>query len=50
MYAEASNRKKGDVARLIGSIIPDSDPHCLQFWYHMYGANIGEMSAYVQVN
>ena len=50
MYTDASSGKKGNKARLIGSVITDSAPHCLQFWYHMYGSDIGELNVYVQVN
>ena len=51
MYTEVSGvKQKGDKARLIGAVIPDSAPHCLQFWYHLYGAHIGELNVYVQVN
>ena len=50
MYIEAGGIKsKGDKARLIGGIIPDDAPHCVQFWYHLHGIHIGELRFYVQV-
>lgn len=38
MYVEANKATYGDTARLISPVCPDSGPHCLQFWFHMYGS------------
>lgn len=45
MFIEASSpRKIGEKARLVSpKFTPSSTTRCLQFWYHMYGANIGSL-------
>ena len=46
MYIETSSpRAVGDYAFLESEIFPPSPPSgaCMSFWYHMYGADIGEM-------
>ncbi|MEN3324523.1 T9SS type A sorting domain-containing protein [Mariniflexile soesokkakense] len=44
MYAEASGAKPGDVAELISTCINVSNPNSeLEFSYHMFGKNIGEL-------
>ena len=45
MYLEASLAKsKGKKAWLLSQeYSPTVDGRCLQFWYHMYGAHIGEL-------
>lgn len=49
LYIEASDAiKTGDKAWLISEHF-DSGPHCLVFWYHMYGNHIGTLSAYTRI-
>jgi len=46
MYTEASSGSSGDVANLISPciIIPaDAGSPFVEFWYHMYGSNIGSL-------
>lgn len=51
MYTEASGRRKrGDKYRLIGPAIPDNQPYCLQFWFHMRGFHIGALNVYVKTS
>ncbi|XP_057298293.1 MAM and LDL-receptor class A domain-containing protein 2-like isoform X2 [Hydractinia symbiolongicarpus] len=48
-YTEASGRRKnGDKARLVTKVIADSNPKCLEFWYHMKGWHIGQLNVYVK--
>ena len=52
MYIESSSpRKPNDTARLISPVykaLPDD--HCLQFYYNMYGADVGELNVKVNQN
>ena len=51
MYTESSSpRKKGDTARLIGPNQRATSGKCLQFFYHMYGANMGTLNVYLKRN
>lgn len=39
------------MARLTSAIYePSNKPECVEFWYHMYGANIGQLNVYKMVN
>ncbi|XP_013393210.1 MAM and LDL-receptor class A domain-containing protein 2-like, partial [Lingula anatina] len=48
MYVESSSpRVQGDIARLITtSMAVGSSDSCIQFWYHMYGADTGSLRVY----
>lgn len=51
MYTEASNpRKRGDIARLLSPVNTATQGSCLQFWYHMQGANMGTLSVLLKTN
>ena len=51
IYTEASGRRRfGDKARLIGPVLTDNKPYCLQFWFHMRGYHIGQLNIYVKVS
>ncbi|XP_071956933.1 MAM and LDL-receptor class A domain-containing protein 1-like [Antedon mediterranea] len=51
MYAEMSSpRQFRDVARLDSPVYPKTDGKCLQFWYHMYGQDIGTINVYRRVS
>lgn len=51
MYIETSYpRKKGDIARFISpTYAPVKGGQCFQFWYHMYGQDIGTLNVYMQI-
>ncbi|XP_019632083.1 PREDICTED: MAM and LDL-receptor class A domain-containing protein 2-like [Branchiostoma belcheri] len=50
MYTEASGKQQGDVARLLSpQQTADPSGQCLQFYYHMYGTQIGTLNVYAQV-
>ena len=48
VYIEASSpRVAGDIARLESDIVPYTFPKmCVDFWYHMYGDQIGTLNVY----
>ena len=49
MYTEASSpRSRGDKARLISPTEPATTGSCLEFWYHMYGSQIGTLNVYIR--
>ena len=51
MYIEASQHRQGEIAQLSSSNFNvGSSPMCLEFWYHMYGANQGQLAVKVQGN
>ncbi|KAL0201588.1 hypothetical protein M9458_004775, partial [Cirrhinus mrigala] len=39
MYIEGDSSVQGDTARLLSAECADTQPQCLQFWYHMYGSS-----------
>ena len=51
MYIETSYpRKKGDKARFLSpNYTPVKGGQCLQFWYHMYGNDIGTLNVYIKI-
>nr|XP_039272221.1 MAM and LDL-receptor class A domain-containing protein 2-like [Styela clava] len=47
MYLETSTGALGFKARLVGPEQPSEDGHhCVEFFYHMYGADIGKLTVY----
>ena len=49
MYTEASSpRQTGDVTRLISTSNSPTTGSCIQFYYHMYGTNMGTLNIYAQ--
>jgi len=51
IYTEASGRRRfGDKARLIGPLLTDNQPYCMQFWFHMRGYHIGQLNIYIKVS
>lgn len=49
LYFEASDGfRRNETAWLISEHY-NSGPHCLVFWYHMYGADIGSLNVYTRV-
>ena len=47
MYMEASSRQPGDYAKLNSPKLRFSGSMCLQFFYHMYGADMGTLTVNV---
>ena len=50
IYIEASPQMPGDAARLLSDWIEPIEEVCIQFWYHMYGSDIGNLSIYLKTN
>ncbi|KAL3836125.1 hypothetical protein ACJMK2_021576 [Sinanodonta woodiana] len=48
LYLESGGRNFTDAARLESSLITNSTPKCLQFWYHMYGVHVHELNVYLK--
>ena len=49
MYIEATGKSKGDKAQLLSPRYPKTTGRCLEFWYHMYGSDIGTLTVYKKV-
>ena len=48
IYIDSSKpRKQNDKARLISEMVASSSKVCFQFWYYMYGANVGKLTVYI---
>jgi len=49
MYIETSYpRQKGDNAQLSSMSYGATTGSCFQFWYHMYGKDIGTLNIYIK--
>ena len=46
VYIESSGRSPYDAANMASPMISTASPHCLRFWYHMYGTSINTLSVY----
>ena len=51
MYIETSYpRRQGEKARFVSpSRTPVKGGQCFQFWYHMYGNDIGRLNVYIKI-
>ena len=51
MYIETSHpRRQGEKARFVSpSRTPVKGGQCFQFWYHMYGNDIGRLNIYIKI-
>lgn len=50
VFIESSSpRHLNDSARLVSATVPANQQYCLQFYYHMYGANINSLNVYLKV-
>ena len=50
IFIEASQKNSGEQARLLSDWIEPNETVCVQFWYHMHGADIGNLSVYLKTN
>lgn len=46
----SSPQVSGNKARLISPIGQPGDGRCLEFWYHMYGRDMGQLNVYINTN
>ena len=44
LYLDASEGTSGKVAEILSQQYPKTPGHCLTFWYHMHGDNVGKLS------
>ena len=50
-FSESSiPQRPGNKARLISIVDQPDTGLCLEFWYHMYGVNIGQLNVYIDTN
>lgn len=50
LYIEASDLNDGNKAILQSDWLKYDGATCLQFWYHMWGRHVGDLSVYVNTN
>lgn len=50
LYMEASDRSPGDKAIVSTDYLRGGQPVCVSFWYHMNGADTGDLSVYYKTN
>ena len=43
-------RITGDFSRIVSPFIKPNRSLCFTFWYHMYGATVGNLSVYIRVS
>ena len=43
IYIEATGKNQDEKATITHTIRDAAKPHCLAFWYHMYGHHIGSL-------
>ena len=49
MYVEASTRAEGQTANLISTKYQGRGEQCVEFYYHMYGRDMGTLNVYTPV-
>ena len=51
LYIETSYpRVPNDTARLVSARVPSTNGKCLQFWYHMYGDHVDNLTIYMKTS
>jgi hypothetical protein len=50
LYLEANTGSNGEKAVLQSTVLNGMEGLCIQFWYSMYGADIGNLTVIAQVS
>ena len=50
LFFETSQRRRGDRVGLVSGFLEPNETVCLQFWYHMHGSHIGNLSVITRTN
>ena len=50
MYVEASGKSRGKNAKIVSPKYQGAEDQCMEFYYHMYGVNIGTLNVYFMVS
>lgn len=50
IFIDAFDKNLGDKARLLSGWMEANQAVCLQFWYHMHGLGIGNLSIFMKTN
>ena len=50
MYVEASTRGEGQTAHLVSPKYQGMGEQCVEFYYHMWGRDVGTLHVYTQVS
>ena len=50
LFIETSPMQRGDSVGLVSGFLKPNETVCLQFWYHMHGSHIGNLSVIARTN
>lgn len=50
LFIEASQRRHGENAEILSDWLEPNETVCLQFWYHMQGSHVGNLSVFTSTN
>ena len=50
MCVDTFGKNHGEKAKLLSGWMGANETVCVQFWYHMYGSDIGNLSIFMKTN